>query len=149
MYTTELEKEVTKLREALSIAATLGLTSPLSTDSVDNEKNNLMIDEVRRLYKLGSKALEAEITALQNRKHNESFIPGLSTLLQQSELLSSVEINKDNIQPIQIDLAAELNEKPIKPRKFLILAVSIILGLFMGIFTALFAGFITRVKKEK
>ncbi len=148
LYSSNLKKEIAKLTEALAIAKSLGLTSPLNMDAIDNEKNDMMIDEVRRLYKLGSPALEAEITALKNRKQSELFIPGLADLLQQQAVLASLIVNKANIQPVQIDLAAQVTEEPIKPRKVLILAVSLILGAMLGIFSALIRSVIVNRKEQ-
>jgi chain length determinant protein (polysaccharide antigen chain regulator) len=148
LYSSNLKKEIAKLTEALAIAKSLGLTSPLNMDAIDNEKNDMMIDEVRRLYKLGSHALEAEITALKNRKQSELFIPGLADLLQQQAVLTSLIVDKANIQPVQIDLAAQVTEEPIKPRKVLILAVSLILGAMLGIFSALIRSVIVNRKEQ-
>ena len=147
LYSSSIEKELAKLKEALSIANSLKLTDPMNMDSIDNEKNDLMVDEVRRLYKLGSHALTAEITALQNRKDNDLFIPGLSDLLQQQALLLSFTINERNISPAQIDLAAQLSDKPIKPKKRLIIAISLVLGLMLGIFAAIIRSFINSRKE--
>ncbi|NQY25962.1 MAG: hypothetical protein HRT92_02150 [Piscirickettsiaceae bacterium] len=47
-----------------------------------------------------------------------------------------------NIQPVQVDLAAEISKKPIKPKKVLILAVSLVLGFMLGVFGALIRSFI-------
>jgi len=147
LYSSSIEKELAKLKEALSIANSLKLTDPMNMDSIDNEKNDLMVDEVRRLYKLGSHALTAEITALQNRKDNDLFIPGLSDLLQQQALLLSFTINERNISPAQIDLAAQLSDKPIKPKKLLIIAISLVLGLMLGVFAAIIRSFINSRKE--
>ena len=136
-YSSNLEKELAKLTEALAIAKSLGLTEPLNMDAIDNEKSNMMIDEVRRLYKSGSHALEAEITALKNRKQSKLFIPGLAGLLLQQAVLTSLSVDQAKIQPVQIDLAAQITEKPIKPKKVLIVAISLILGAMLGIFSAL------------
>jgi len=147
LYSSDLEKEIAKLTEALEIAQSLGLMEPLNMDAMENE-NNMMIDEVRRLYKMGTHALKAEITALKNRKQSKLFIPGLADLLQQQAILTSLVVDKANIQPIQIDLAAQVTEKPIKPRKVLILAISLILGAMLGVFLALIRSVIANRKKQ-
>jgi len=137
LYNSELDKEIAKLNEALVIASSLNLTAPLKTDAIDNENSNLMIDEIRRLYKSGTKALRAEIEVLISRKDKLLFVPRISGLQQKQEVLSSLSINKDNIQPAQIDLEAQVSESPIKPKKALILAVSTVIGLMLGVLGAL------------
>lgn len=137
LYTSEIKKELAKLHEALGIAKSIELSLPLDITSINIEKNGMMIDEVRRLYKLGSNALQAEINALQNRKESELFIPGLSNLLQQQSVLNSLSIDINKIQPARIDLPAYVPEKSLKPQKVLVLATSLILGMLLGIFLAL------------
>ncbi|MGB0466078.1 MAG: Wzz/FepE/Etk N-terminal domain-containing protein [Pontibacterium sp.] len=136
LYKSKINVEIAKLNEALQIAKALGLTQPLRTDSIIDDQNLMMIDEVRRLYKLGSDILEAEITVIRARKNSEIFIPELSDLLQQQTLFSSIKIEPNKIQPVLIDLPAEPNSKPIKPRKALMIVIFIMLGAIIGIVIA-------------
>lgn len=137
LYISQLDTELSKLNEALGIAKQIGLESPLKTDSILDDKSDMMVDEVRRLYRLGSRALEAEIEAINELRDSTVFIPGLMQLQQQLSLLRSITVNEDKITPATIDLLAETPEKPIKPKKALILALSVVLGGMLGVMIAL------------
>lgn len=137
IFQSQIDTELSKLNEALGIAKALNLTEPLRTDSVIEERSDMMVDEVRRLYRLGSKALEAEITAITERRKNEAFIPELTNLEQQKSLLESITADPQNIQPVIVDLQAQPDDKPIKPKKLLIAALSLVIGGMVGVMIAL------------
>ncbi|SEG57056.1 LPS O-antigen chain length determinant protein WzzB [Marinobacterium lutimaris] len=136
-YQSQIDTELSKLNEALGIARALNLTEPLRTDSVIEGRSDMMVDEIRRLYRLGSKALEAEIAAIGERRKNEVFIPELSRLERNLNLLEKLAVDGQNIKPAIVDLQAQPNDKPIKPKKLFILALSVVLGGMAGIVTAL------------
>ncbi|WP_432697813.1 LPS O-antigen chain length determinant protein WzzB [Marinobacterium sp. YM272] len=137
IYQSQIDTELNKLTEALSIAQSLKLTEPLRTDTVIDEQSNMMVDEIRRLYRLGSNALEAEIAAISERRKNEAFIPDLTNLELQKNLLEALKVDPESIQPVRVDLEALPDDKPIKPKKLLIVALATVLGGMMGIMIAL------------
>lgn len=137
LYDSELNIELSKLREALAIAQDIGLENPMLTDTVYDQQGKMMVDEIRRLYRLGSQALQAEINALKGRQNHEAFIPGLIELKHQQGLLDALRVKSDDIDPATIDLAAEAPDHAIKPQKLLILALSLILGGMLGLMLAL------------
>jgi chain length determinant protein (polysaccharide antigen chain regulator) len=138
VYQSQIDTELSKLREALSVARAINLKEPLRTDSIiDDQKNTMMVDEIRRLYRLGSTALEAEIAAIEERRKNEAFIPGLTDLQQQKNLLEAMSVNPDTIKTVNIDLEALPDDTPIKPKKMLITALSVVLGGMAGVMIAL------------
>ncbi len=137
LYISQLDTELSKLHEALRIATQIGLESPLKTDSMISDDSAMMVDEIRKLYRLGSRALEAEINAIDQRRENTVFIPGLMQLQQQLSLLRSMTVSEEKILPATIDLSAEVPETPIKPKKALVLALSAVLGGILGVMIAL------------
>ncbi len=149
LYISQLDIELSKLSEALHIAEQIGLDTPLKTDTIIDDTSRMMVDEVRKLYRLGSRALEAEIQAINQRRESETFIPGLMQLQQQLGLLSSMSVNEDKIVPATVDLPAEVPEKPIKPKKALILALSVVLGGMLGVMIALVRSAIRNRKAQK
>lgn len=146
LYISQLDTELRKLNEALGIAKQIGQESPLQSDIIIDDKSVMMVDEVRKLYRLGSRALEAEISAINQRRESEAFIPDLMQLEQQLSLLQSMAVNESRITPATIDLQAEAPESPIKPKKALILALSVVLGGMLGVFAALIRGAIRKRK---
>lgn len=138
LYDSQIDMELNKLKEALGIAQAMGLQEPLGTDSILNENNDrLMVDEIRRLYRSGARALEAEIVAMEARRKNKAFIPGLTDLQQRKVLLETMTVHPERIQPVKIDMAAVPDDQPIKPKRLLIVALSALLGGMAGVMIAL------------
>lgn len=137
LYQSEIDAELAKLREALNVAESVKQEEPLKTDSIIEQQNTLMVDEIRRLYHSGSNALKAEITAIEQRRDNKALISGLAHLLQQKALITSLTINPEKIVPAQIDLAAQIDNNPIASKKALILTLAMILGLITGVMLVL------------
>ena len=132
-YVSQIETELAKLREAKLIASKIGIERQESVDRLVGTDENLMVDEMRRLYRLGTVAISAEIDAMQARMKDESLIPGLVSLQQQLAYLDSISLDSDKIRPALVDLAAVEPLSPIKPKKSLILALSVVLGGMVGV----------------
>lgn len=134
-YLSDLNEEIQNLEEALVVAQEIGLQNPLNTEITFDRP--LVLDQLRGMYYLGSKSIKAELNALKLRAKNSGKAPGLSTEKFKLELLSSITLDTNSISPITIDLAAEPNLTPIKPKKLLIISLSVLLGGFLGIMAAL------------
>ena len=132
-YSDQLASELAKLKEALFVAEKIGRKKPEDTDRFGGQNENLMVDEMRRLYRLGSEALEAEVAALEARGKSDDLIPGLADLNQRLERLRAIELNPDKVQPALIDLEAIAPMSPIKPKKKLIVALAVVLGGMVGV----------------
>jgi chain length determinant protein (polysaccharide antigen chain regulator) len=139
LFMIKLNIEIEKLSEALSIAKMLNLTTPFKNNSIINE-NNGMIDEIRRLYSPGIKALQAEIKTLNARKDNDIFIPELTQLLYDRKILTSLQITPYKFISAKTELKVQINETPIKPEKPFILGISLLLGIMLGCLIALIRG---------
>ena len=132
-------RRILELKEAAAIAKAVGQTSPIYRNM------DLIGGEEPPLYMLGTKAIRAEISALENRnaiaqdlpRGEDHFIEGLPAILVEIESLESLEIDFTKIHMAKIDEQAIVPVSPIKPRKLLILALAIIAGVFVGIFMAL------------
>jgi len=138
--------ELSKLREARMIAEAVGIEQERDTAVVVDGSERLMVDELRRLYRLGTVAIDAEIKALELRKKNLSLVPGLLDLQQQGAFLKSVSLDESKLQPAIVDMEALPPASPIKPKKALILALSIVLGGMVGV---LFVLIRSAVRKRK
>jgi chain length determinant protein (polysaccharide antigen chain regulator) len=133
-YVTNVEKEVLKLKDALVIANQINQKSPIDIQQlIEASSTTMMVDELRRLYRLGSDALEAEIAMLNERKKDKKLVPGLTGLQQQLALLKSTSVDPERVIPAQIDLAAMVPEYPVKPKKSLIVALAVVLGGMLGV----------------
>jgi LPS O-antigen subunit length determinant protein (WzzB/FepE family) len=144
-----LNKEITKLQEAYEIARKLKIDEPVEyrNMSVKNEARSYVITEVMRyLYSQGTRALSAEIETVSERKKNLAMVDGLLKIEQRFALLNSVSFDVSKVMPVTIDLAAEAPEQRIKPKRFLIVALSGVVG---GILAIMFVLIRNAVRNRK
>lgn len=128
---------ITRLSEALHIAEAIGLDKPpIISGDISSEVSANMNGELT--YIRGSKALKAEITNLENRKVNDPFINSLRNLQVKYAFYKDLSVNPNDVAVFRVDGPIETPDKPIKPKKALILAVAILLGGVIGIFVAIF-----------
>jgi len=131
-----LNKEITKLKEAYQIADKLNIIEPRESkdQTVKTEaRSSVITEEMRYLYSQGTRALSAEIETVSERKKNLAMVDGLLEIEQRFALLNSVSFDVSKIMPVTIDLAAEAPEQRIKPKRSLIVALSGVVGGFLGI----------------
>lgn len=121
------QDRLAELEEALALAKNIGLENIQQSQSPIPEKE----------YLRGTKALEAEMAVLKQRKSDDPFIEGIRDLQRYHDYLDSIKINAELIQVARIDQEASIPESPIKPHKKLILVLSLVLGGMVGIFVAL------------
>jgi chain length determinant protein (polysaccharide antigen chain regulator) len=134
-------RRILELKEATSIALAVGQENPVYRNM------DLVGGQLPPLYMLGSKAIKAEIKALESREEmarylargEDHFIAGLPKLLVEIEALQALEIDFSKIILARIDEVAVVPVNPIKPRKLLIMALALVGGLFAGLFMALIA----------
>ena len=132
-YGSDLEAEIARLKEALGVASAANIIEPAQSSELLREPSGsgqvTIVNEMRGLYRLGTRLLEAELSALKARKlENELLIPGLSRLQLTIEELSAININYDLVSPFWSRDEVLIPERPIKPKKALIVALATILG---------------------
>jgi len=126
-----LDQEITRLEEAFLIAKKLDIIEPLeSKDQTVNNKSlsRLMTEEMRYLYSKGTRALNAEIETVRQRKNNLAMVRGLIDIDQELSLINNTSFNASKVTPITIDLAATTPERHIKPKRTLIVLLSGVIG---------------------
>ncbi|WP_164880840.1 LPS O-antigen chain length determinant protein WzzB [Aestuariirhabdus litorea] len=131
------QDRIVQLREVLPVAKASGIVRPGvgNAEGVSNQNISILNNDL--LFMRGTEALEAEIKVLTERVSDDPFISGLRSLQEAKENLLAVKLDASMIFPVSIDQPATLPEKPIKPKKLLILAASIVLGGMLGLFVAL------------
>ena len=126
------------LEEALKIAQGAGLDSPRVTTWQNFATNgDAVAKDGTPLYMHGSKALQAELEMLHARTSDDPFIPQLRELQEKVEFLKSIDVNPRDTAVFRLDSSALVPEKPIKPKKTLIMAIGLMLGGMLGVFIAL------------
>ncbi len=146
----QLDIELLKLKEAKRIADQNGLVNPVgrTTESLVTNKpffTNVM--ELRSLYLLGSKALSSEIEILGRRRGSiEGYIPDLAGLKEHRMKLEQIVLEEGTVLTANIDARAVPPEKRLKPKRRVIMLVSLVLGTMVGFFVALI---VVSVEKRK
>ena len=142
-FSKNIEQETDKLKEHQEIAITLGIENPFEKGFTNHAFGNT------ETYFKGRKALEAEIAILMKRKPNESHLPDLKRIntamsliekdgtaktakeaLEKNPLSEGKTFKAANYNTVQMQFVYE--KKPT-----LILALSIVLGGFLGMATIL------------
>jgi chain length determinant protein (polysaccharide antigen chain regulator) len=138
-YMGDKARRILELKEATAIAIAVGQSNPVYRNM------DLVGGKEPPLYMLGSKAIKAEIKALESRegiakdlaRGEDHFIVGLPKILVEIEALQALEVDFSKIHLARIDQVAVVPVKPIKPRKLLIMALALVGGVFVGLFMAL------------
>ncbi|MFJ4457261.1 LPS O-antigen chain length determinant protein WzzB [Pseudomonas sp. NPDC089392] len=135
----EREDRITQLKEALAVAKSVGLEKPpLIAEPLSAQVSAAMGGSLT--YMRGSKALEAEIATLEARASDEPFIEGLRPRQEKVTFYRELKLDPSVIQVFEQDGAVEVPDQPIKPKKSLIVLLSLVLGLG--------AGFVVAVAKD-
>jgi len=117
---------VTRLEEALEIAQAAGI----------HDWNHQALNELKMEYMRGTKAITREIELLKARKSDIPFTEGIRELQEKLFYLVSIKLDEDLVHPVKIDKIADVPERPIKPRKIMILVLAFLFGGLLGIFCA-------------
>lgn len=125
------EDKITRLQEALQIATAIGLQNPpLISGEVSRALSGKMDGELT--YMRGSKALAAEIASLQQRKSEDAFIPELREVQTKQQFYQGMVGAQRHVSVYQLDGTIEQPDVPIKPKRNLIIALGVIVGLALG-----------------
>lgn len=137
------EDQIAQLKEALKVARSIGLEKPpIIARDLTSEVTAGMDGSLS--YMRGTKALEAEIANLEARPSDDPFIKGLRAKQARLNFYRDLRIEPSLIAVYQQDGGVEQPDKPIKPRKAIIVLISLIVGLGLGLAVALVRDFLIR-----
>ena len=142
------EDTILRYEEGALIAGKLGIKDRVDTTSVVQNNQLNISTSTTPLYYRGYKALNAEITTLNNRKSDDPFISGLRDLQEKLALLTSIEIEEEGMHSVTVDQAAYPPKNRIKPKRRLIVSLGTVVGLFLGIFLVFFVSFVQKQKES-
>ncbi|MDX2465099.1 MAG: Wzz/FepE/Etk N-terminal domain-containing protein [Porticoccus sp.] len=134
----QINNEILRLKEAKAIVNEIDVLNIASSDSLLSfipEYTN--VRNLRALYMIGGKALDAEIRALESRRDKgDYYVSGLLELEEKKAELMSVPLSADLINPVSGDkLSAELGGRAGLNHK-LIVGLSLFFGLMLGLIIA-------------
>ncbi|MBK5355084.1 LPS O-antigen chain length determinant protein WzzB [Pseudomonas sp. TH41] len=141
------EDSITQLREALKVARAIDLVDPpIISGNVSAEFSAAMNGQLT--YMRGTKALEAEIKNLEERKSDDPFIDSLRTLQIKQSFYKDLQVSPDSVSVYRLDGAVEQPDRPIKPKRGIIIGLGFVLGVLLGSLIA-FARYFVRAKAVK
>lgn len=130
------EDEIAQLQEALVVAKSIGLERPpIISGTLSTEVSAGMGGSLT--YMRGSKALEAEIANLVSRKSDDPFIENIRKQETELAFYRQLEIDPLVITTFRQDGGVELPDKPVKPRKTLIVVIGVLGGAILGFLLAI------------
>jgi LPS O-antigen subunit length determinant protein (WzzB/FepE family) len=104
------------------------------------------------LYMRGVKELTAEKEELEKRKNDEPFIAGFrdkqESLAQLDAGLKQLQAARTMAHAVTVDQPAIEAKRPVKPSGMRVLALSIVLGVITGIFTAFWVNLVQEKKAQ-
>lgn len=128
--------QIAQLKEALRVARSIGLEKPpIISETLSNEVSAGMSGALT--YMRGTKALEAEIANLEARSSDDPFIQNLREKQEKLSFLRTLKVDPSLVAMYQQDGAVSQPDKPIKPRKAVIMLLSALLGVGLGVLVAL------------
>ncbi|MNF99705.1 hypothetical protein D3C84_826160 [compost metagenome] len=129
------EDRVARLKEALTVAETVGLEDPpVISSQMVNQLTAVMEGDL--MYMRGARALKAEIRSLESRASDDPFIPELRSLEERQALYKGIEIDPETVAVFRMDGQIEVPEVPVKPRKVMVLAIGLVIGAVVGLIIA-------------
>jgi len=135
-----------KINRIAMLRETMVLAQANELQTANNTSSLVSSYQSDSLYLRGSRVLKAELGELENRSNNDPFIPELPHLLEHKKLLENITLTANQIGVAQVDLPAITPVAPIKPKKALILVLSVMLGAMLGGTIAIGRGFYGKQK---
>lgn len=133
------QDRIAVLTEAHAVARELGIEDGVSGGQLAKSlEGGVAVNTAQMpLYTRGSRALGAEIAALEARESNDPYIGGLRDLQDQLATLNAMAVNGAQVRVARIDQTAYAPQKPVKPKRLLVALGALVAGLMLGLFAAL------------
>lgn len=125
------QDRIVQLKEALRVAEAVGLSNPPVFSGQTSDQLTAVM-EGNLMYMRGSKALRAELNALESRVSDDAFIPGLRTLEEKHELYASIRAADLKVGVFRQDGDVLIPDEPIRPKKSLIIFLGVAFGGLLG-----------------
>lgn len=138
---------IIQLSEALEIARAIDLHKPpLITGNLSIEVSAGMGGELT--YMRGTKALEAEIGNLKERKSDDPFIGNLRGVQATYDFYKHLEVSPEAVSVFRFDGPTTQPDIPVKPKRLKSVAGGAGLGLVVGLLIAVFGYLLGRRSRE-
>ena len=138
------EDQIVRFEEAVIIAESLGFERRVDAKNIIQSTSKLASDitsATTPLYYIGTEALAAEISILENRLSDDPFIQGLRDLQENLAYLETLKIER-NLKAITVDQYAYAPKNHIYPDRVRIISIAIFLGFMFGLIIVVLFTFI-------
>lgn len=112
----------------------------------NDDFTNRRISEIGKELRLLDINREAQV--LKQRGHEDIFLRGVEPLWAEESRLRGLNIDMSELKLVTVDRQAQEPLGPIKPRKMLVVALSMVAGLMLGLLVSLFLHF-GQTRREK
>ncbi|MNZ53461.1 ECA polysaccharide chain length modulation protein [compost metagenome] len=141
------EDLIIQLSEALTVAQAVDLHKPpLISGALSNEVSAGMNGELT--YMRGTKALEAEINNLKERKSDDPFIESLRKLQARYDFYKYLEVDPKAVSVFRFDGPISQPDAPVKPKRILSVVAGGMIGLIVGVLIVLVSFMLGRRPRE-
>lgn len=142
------DDQIVRLSEALVIARSIGLEKPPIISGNLSDEISAGVDGTLT-YMRGTKALEAEIANLKSRESDDSFVEGLRGKQQMLQFYRNLSIDPSVVGVYQQDGGVEQPDKPVKPKRMLIVMMSLLVGVGLGVLVAMLREALVRRGRQR
>ena len=123
-----------RLTEALKVAKAVGQQSPQMTmGQLPKQDSTAALVDGSSLYARGVKSLAAEIEVLRTRKDEMAFLDGVREIQAKLKALGEQKFAENTVGMYRIDGPLQEPAKPVSPKKSLMVAIGLLLGLLGGV----------------
>lgn len=124
--------EIARVESALQLARAIGLQEPPARGNLITSYSG------PTLYLRGARTLQAELDLLKARTSDDPYIERLPALLEAKNLLARINLDAaEKMSVVTVDQPAIRPWRPVKPKKRLMVALGLVLGLMLGTGAAL------------
>lgn len=149
MAAKQRQDRLVQLGEALQVAEAVGVREPQVTSGRLPPQDRLtpFLDGAQ-LYARGTKSLAAEVRVLKAREMDDAFTPGLREAESRLRVLKAIQPDPKTFKVFKADGEIMAPEKPVWPKKPLVLVFAVILGGACGLMLAFLAEFAGKVRNK-
>ena len=140
---------IAALKEASRVAEILGIENSSTTVTVSKlaKEAGVAVNSAKNpLYMRGTKALNAEVSILESRQSDKSFIRGYRDLQEKLVFLEAVSVNPESLS-VTIADQAHVPYQAIEPNKRAIAFLGVMVALVVGVLVAFVFEFRARVRR--
>ena len=149
------QDQITQLNDQIAIAQALKIFDRqfAGNSTIASQSVGVTLNAVQEpLYMRGVKELTEQKEALARRENDEPFIGGFrdkqESLAVLDATLKQVQEARADAHAARLDQLAVEDKNPVKPKRMLVLVISVVLGVVVGILVAFVVNFAQQQKKK-